>query len=204
LRQRLEQARRHNHSVEQMQQTLGASIGQVDSILETFSALLRIAQIEAGQGSDAHTVFDLSATLARIVEDFSPAAEDRGQILTARLSQGLRINGDRGLIVQMVVNLLENAMRHSPTGAIVELIAESDDTAVTISVVDNGPGIQAAEREKVLRPFYRLESSRTTDGSGLGLSLVAAIAKRHSAPLALSDNNPGLRVTVQFPVPSAA
>jgi signal transduction histidine kinase len=204
LRQRLEQALRHNHSVEQMQATLGASIGQVDSILETFGALLRIAQIEAGQGSDAHTLFDLSATLTRIADDFSPAAEDRGQTLMANLSQGLFIDGDRELIVQMIVNLLENAMRHSPSGATVHLIADSDDTGVTITVLDNGPGIPAEERDKVLRPFYRLESSRTTDGSGLGLGLVAAIAKRHNAQLALSDNNPGLRVTVRFPVPPTA
>jgi signal transduction histidine kinase len=204
LRQRLEQARRHNHSVEQMQDTLGASIGQVDSILETFNALLRIAQIEAGQGSDAHAVFDLSETLERIVEDFAPAAEDRGQTLTARFSRGLLVNGDRELIVQMVVNLLENAMRHSPAGAVVGLIAGGGDMEVEISVTDNGPGIPAEEREKVLRPFYRLESSRTTDGSGLGLSLVSAVAKRHNASLTLSNNTPGLRVTVRFPASSAS
>jgi len=204
LRQRLEQARRHNHSVAQMQETLGASIGQVDSILETFGALLRIAQIEAGQGSDAHKVFDLSATLARIAEDFTPAAEDRGQTLTTRFSPGLLVNGDRELIVQMVVNLLENAMRHSPTGAVVGLIAEGGETGIAISVTDTGPGIPADEREKVLRPFYRLESSRTTDGSGLGLSLVSAIAKRHNASLTLSENDPGLRATVRFPTSLAA
>ena len=117
---------------------MGASIGHVDSILETFSALLRIAQIEAGQGSGAHTAFDLSAMLARIVEDFAPAAEDRGQTLMARFAQGLSVKGDRELIVQMVVNLLENAMRHSPAGAIVELTADGGDTGIGISVADNG------------------------------------------------------------------
>jgi signal transduction histidine kinase len=204
LRQRLEQARRHNHSVEQMQETLGASIRQVDSILETFSALLRIAQIEAGQGSTAHAPFDLSMVLTSIAGDFAPAAEDRGQTLTIRFPPGLIVTADRGLIVQMIVNLLENAMRHAPDGAAVTIAAERRDAGIAVSVLDPGPGIAASERENVLRPFYRLESSRTTEGSGLGLSLVAAIAKRHGATLRLSDNHPGLCVTVQFPSALAA
>ena len=204
LRQRLEQARRHNHSVEQIQEALGASIRQVDSILETFSALLRIAQIEAGQGAAVHAVFDLSAVLAAIAADFAPAAEDRGQTLTTRIAPGLLIAADRELVVQMVVNLLENAMRHTQAGAVVTIAAQQSEAGVAVSVLDSGPGIPRSERENVLRPFYRLESSRTTEGSGLGLSLVSAIAKRHGATMQLDDNKPGLRVTVRFPDPLAA
>ena len=204
LRQRLEHARRHNHSVEQMRQTLGASIGQIDAILETFGALLRIAQIEAGYGAGGHVGIDLSALLARVAEDFAPAAEDRGQVLTADIPAGLAVAADRELVVQMVVNLLENAMRHAPAGAQVGLTAEQRGEEVVLTVADTGPGIPRSEYENVLRPFYRLESSRTTEGSGLGLSLVAAIAKRHGATLSLGDNEPGLRVAVRFPAMSAA
>jgi signal transduction histidine kinase len=98
----------------------------------------------------------------------------------------------------MVVNLLENALRHTPPGASIMLMAAREAEGLTITVADNGPGIPDHEREKVLRPFYRLETSRTTEGSGLGFSLVAAIAKQHGATLKLGDNGPGLRVAVLF------
>jgi len=204
LRQRLEKARRHNHSVEEMRETIGMSIRQVDAILETFGALLRIAQIEARQGATAHAEIDLSATLRTIAEDFAPAAEDRGQALATDIQPGLMVAVDRDLVVQMVVNLVENALRHSPKGALVTIAASRRDGGVAVSVIDTGPGIPRSERENVLRPFYRLESSRTTEGSGLGLSLVAAIAKRHGATLDLGDNDPGLRATVCFPAAMAA
>jgi signal transduction histidine kinase len=199
LRQRLEKARRHNHSVEQMRETIGASIRQVDAILETFGALLRIAQIEAGQGSAAHAEIDLTATLKTIAEDFAPAAEDRGQTLVTDIRPGLVVAADRELVVQMIVNLLENALRYAPAGAVVTIAAMPRGGGIAVSVLDTGPGIPKSERENVLRPFYRLESSRTTEGSGLGLSLVAAIAKRHGATLELGDNDPGLCATVRFP-----
>jgi signal transduction histidine kinase len=136
--------------------------------------------------------------LKDIVEDFAPAAEDRGQVLKAEIPSGLTITADRELLTQMVVNSLENALRHTPLGASIVLGASRAADCVTITVADNGPGIPPHERDKVLRPFYRLETSRTTEGSGLGFSLIAAIAKQHGATLSLHDNNPGLRVAILF------
>lgn len=200
LRQRLEHAKRRAQSTEELKDALGHSITQVDSILETFGALLRIAQIEAGGRAVPNGPIDVSKLLSGIVEDFSPAAEDHGQSLVAEIDSGLSVSGDRELLTQMVVNLVDNAIRHSPTGARISVQAKSTGDSLELAVADNGPGIPMQERDNVLRPFYRLETSRTTEGSGLGLSLVAAIAKRHRAKLSLTDNAPGLRVAVRFPL----
>ena len=200
LRQRLERARLRAHTVEELHEVLGHSIAQVDSILETFGALLRIAQIEAGGKATGTAIVDVSKLLAGIVEDFAPAAEDHGQRLLADVEPHLKVSADPELLTQMIVNLIDNAIRHSPAGARISVQAKSVADRLELAVSDTGPGIHAQERENVLRPFYRLEASRTTDGSGLGLSLVAAIAKRHRAKLILGDNAPGLRVAVLFPV----
>lgn len=198
LRQRLELARRQNYSVHEFEETLAVATRQIDSILETFGALLRIAQIEAGQSADAHKVIDLSQLLSDVVNDFAPSVEDGGRKLVSDITAGVRVLADRELLTQMVVNLLENAMRHTPAKTLISLSLKPHPAGWSIVVSDNGPGIPAAERELVLRPFYRLETSRTTEGSGLGLSLAAAVAKRHGAALALGDNDPGLRVVVSF------
>ena len=199
LRQRLEHARRRAQTTEELHEALGHSIAQVDSILETFGALLRIAQIEAGGRASEKSAINVSRLLTAIVDDFAPAAEDQGQTLVAEIDKGLSISGDPELLTQMVVNLVDNAIRHSPPGARICIEAKAVGDSLELAVVDNGPGIPPRERENVLRPFYRLEASRTTEGSGLGLSLVAAIAKRHDAKLSLGDNSPGLRVAVLFP-----
>ena len=200
LRQRLEHAHRRAHNVQEMHDALGGSIAQVDSILETFGALLRIAQIEAGGSASPPVAVDVSRLLAGIVEDFSPAAEDHGQRLIADIEPGLMLNADRELLTQMIVNLVDNAIRHSPSGTEICVQGKLLQENFELAVADRGPGIPPHERENVLRPFYRLEASRTTAGSGLGLSLVAAIAKRHDAKLSLADNAPGLRVAVLFPL----
>jgi signal transduction histidine kinase len=199
LRQRLEHARRRAQTTEELHEALAHSIAQVDSILETFGALLRIAQIEAGGRASEKSAINVSRFLTAIVDDFAPAAEDQGQTLVAEIDKGLSILGDPELLTQMVVNLVDNAIRHSPPGARICIEAKAVGDSLELAVVDNGPGIPSRERENVLRPFYRLEASRTTEGSGLGLSLVAAIAKRHDAKLSLGDNSPGLRVAVLFP-----
>jgi signal transduction histidine kinase len=199
LRQRLEHARRRAQTTEELHEALGHSIAQVDSILETFGALLRIAQIEAGGRASEKSAINVSRLLTAIVDDFAPAAEDQGQTLVAEIDKGLSMSGDPELLTQMVVNLVDNAIRHSPPGARICIEAKAVGDSLELAVVDNGPGIPQRERENVLRPFYRLEASRTTEGSGLGLSLVAAIAKRHDAKLSLGDNSPGLRVAVLFP-----
>ena len=200
LRQRLEYAKRHHSTVAELHEVLGHSINQVDSILETFGALLRIAQIEAGGRVSGKRVIDVSMLLSGIVEDFSPAAEDGGLQLDADVGHDLKVVADPELLTQMVVNLVDNAIRYCPPGSRIRVLANAAGGNLELAVCDTGPGIPPQEREKVLRPFYRLESSRTTEGNGLGLSLVAAIAKRHDAKLSLGDNGPGLRVSVVFPM----
>jgi signal transduction histidine kinase len=106
--------------------------------------------------------------------------------------------GDRELLAQLFANIIENAMKHSPPGAAIDLVAAASATAAEIVIGDSGPGIPAAERGRVFRRFYRLESSRSTPGSGLGLSLVAAIAALHQVRVELTDNDPGLRVVLRF------
>ena len=120
--------------------------------------------------------------------------------LDADVGKDLKVSADPELLTQMVANLVDNAIRYCPPGSRIRVQATAAGDSLEVAVCDTGPGIPPQEREKVLRPFYRLESSRTTEGSGLGLSLVAAIAKRHDAKLSLGDNGPGLRVSVLFPI----
>lgn len=175
------------------------SIGELDAILETFSALLRIGQIEAGARRAAFADVELDRIVATVVEAYAPVAEDLGQRLQTDLQLSPVIRGDRELLMQMVANLVENAINHCPAGVAITVTLESVSGQCVLSVADTGPGIPAAERDSVLRRFYRLERSRTTPGSGLGLALVKAIADLHGAIVMLASNDPGLRVSIRFP-----
>ncbi len=177
------------------------SIGELDDILDTFSALLRIGQIEAGARRAAFAEVKLDRIVATVVEAYAPVAEDRGQRLQTDLQAVSAIRGDRELLTQMVANLIENAINHCPAGIVITVALESAAGQCVLSVADTGPGIPAAERDPVLRRFYRLERSRTTPGSGLGLALVKAVADLHGAVITLADNDPGLRVSVRFREP---
>jgi signal transduction histidine kinase len=199
LRQRLERARRREGTEEARLEVLDRSIEDVDAILRTFGALLRIAQIEAGGRASSLGAFDFSRLISGISEDFGPAARDQGRHLSAQLTPGLIVHGDRELLMQMAVNLIDNAIHHSRVGADIRITADRVAGAPRFIVADSGGGIPPEERERVFRPFYRLEPSRQNEGSGLGLSLVAAIVKQHRATIALEDNHPGLRVVVVFP-----
>jgi signal transduction histidine kinase len=199
LHQRLELAHRRAHSIEDYRSAVGGAIKEVDSILETFGALLSIAQIEAGEQAMPSVIIDLSQLVRTVAEDFAPAAEDQGHVLTTDIENGISISGDSRLITQLLVNLVDNAIRHTPAGTRIALQARLDGNRAVLGVADTGPGIPADEIGNVLKPFYRLETSRTTDGSGLGLNLVAAIAKQHRAELKLSPLAPGLMVEIVFP-----
>ena len=199
LRQRLELAQRQAQSVEEWRSVGAACIGEMDGILETFGALLRIAQIESGAATRNFAAVDLSGLLQTVIEVYEPMAEEKGQRLAAKISTGLAAWGDRELLAQMLANIIENAMKHSPVGATIDLAANPTAAAVEVVVRDNGPGIPEAERRHVLDRFYRVEHSRSTPGGGLGLSLVKAIAARHQIAVELGDNKPGLLVALRFP-----
>ena len=199
LRQRLELAHRRESTVEGLHLALEAAISNSDAILETFGALLRIAQIEAGTRRSGFQPVDLCTLLTELVEAYHPVAEERAQKLQAHIAPDLSVVGDRELLTQMFANLIDNAMVHSAVGAEIAVEAVFGATGIRVTVSDNGPGIPLQYRQAVLQRFYRLDGSRSTPGSGLGLSLVSAVSSLHDATLALEDNDPGLRCVLVFP-----
>ena len=201
LRQRLELAHRRARSLEEWQRAADGCISDMDAILETFGALLRIAQIESGIPARRFAEVDLSELLRTVAEVYQPMAEEKNQRFTIDIAPGLTVRGDRELLSQMVANVIENGMKHSPAGTSIALMTSQSPGTITATVMDSGPGIPVADRGRVFRRFYRLESSRSTPGSGLGLSLVEAVAALHRVNIELTDNGPGLRVTLRFLAP---
>jgi signal transduction histidine kinase len=198
LKQHLEAAREEARSVEDYEEAIGLALRETDIALATFGALLRIAQIETGTRRANFIALDLSALVRDLAMTYDVVAEDLGETLVSSVESGLRIYGDRELLTQLFVNLVENALRHTPKGAHIRLSARKGSLGPIVEISDDGPGIPEAERANVFKRFYRLESSRSTPGSGLGLALVAAVVELHGAHIALGDNAPGLKVTVQF------
>ena len=194
LRQQLEDARERATTTADYQAATEAAIEEADELLATFSALLRIAQVEAGAQRSAFAAFDLSGLVKSLGETYEPVAEDAGHSLDVAVQDGISFTGDRQLLAQLLTNLLENALRHTPEGTRVLLGLARTDSGVEIVVADNGPGIPDAERDKVFDRFYRLDRSRSTAGSGLGLAMVKAIAGLHGLSIRLEDAKPGLRV----------
>jgi signal transduction histidine kinase len=174
-------------------------------INETFDALLRIAQIEAGARKARFVELDLNGVVESIGEIYADVADDDGKSLSSAPLQGAPclVHGDRDLLTQLFANLVENALRHCPEGTTIRLSVKRQADRILAEVADNGPGIPAQEREMVFQRLYRLDASRTTPGSGLGLSLVRAIADLHGATIALEDREPGLGVIVSFPAANA-
>jgi len=200
LRQRLETARQDARDTSAYEVAVDSAIAETDEILATFSALLRIAQIEAGTRRAGFAPVDLSALFESIAETYTPVAEDRGQSLLTAISAGVTVRGDRELLTQMLANLVENALRHTPPFSVVRLSLDKSATGPVGVIVDNGPGIPEEAHGNVFRRFFRMEASRTTPGNGLGLSLVAAVADLHGIAVELGDSKPGLGVTLRFPL----
>jgi len=197
LRQRLETIPRLRRPVEQEEAIEGA-LRDVDAILATFSALLRIAQVGGGTRRAAFRPVDLKDLGLTVVEAFAPSAEDAGQALSFEGDVQAPIIGDAELLTQLLANLVENSLRHAGGHARVVVRTWRGDTACGVCVSDDGPGVPAGERERIFDRFYRLERSRSTPGDGLGLALVAAIARLHDAEIALGDGDQGLEVSVAF------
>jgi signal transduction histidine kinase len=198
LRNRLEEARQKAVTTDDYAALVTHAIEDTDHLLVIFAALLRISQIESGSRLAAFAPLSLSELLERIYEMYRPVAEDAHQVLLHEIQKGVRIRGDGELLTQMFSNLIENAIRHAPPGTRILIRLWASGSTVTAAVEDNGPGIPAAERDKVFRRFYRLTGSRTTPGNGLGLALVAAIANLHAAKIELADNLPGVCLRLSF------
>ena len=178
-------------------EVLGAALEQIDRITGTFDALLRLAQIESGAGREAFAPVDLRGLVEDVAETFGAVVEDTGQELRVEVEDAAQIRGDHDMLVQLLANLIQNALRHGADQQTITLSVHGQHLCVS----DQGPGVPLNEREQVLRTLYRGEATRQGDGFGLGLSLVQAIAKLHGADLALADgpDGRGLLVCLQFP-----
>jgi signal transduction histidine kinase len=200
LRQRLESARNGQGREQQLEAIVEGALQDCDAILAVFSALLRISQIESGTRLASFSEVPLCELLAQLAELFRPVAEDNQQRLVIQLCGPLSVRADRTLLMQMFSNLLENAIRHAGRGALIRIDCQRLGADAVVRVIDSGPGIPAAEHQRVFDRLYRLERSRNTPGNGLGLALVAAILKLHRFTVALSDAAPGLCVTIRMPL----
>lgn len=195
----LEEALQAN-SLEDARHAIEVGLSELQLIADTFEALLRIARIEARSRRSKFAPVDLKMLLRDIFETYEASASDSGYTLEYREENGAAITmGDANLIRQMLANLVANAIQHTPAGSRIRLQLSNEGGKVIIGVSDDGPGIPPHERHRVFDRFYRLEKSRTTTGTGLGLSLVKAIAELHGAIIELEDNHPGLVVLVRFP-----
>lgn len=203
LRNQAESALRDGQDEGTRKEALETTIEESDKLIKTFNALLMIARAEAGAPSGALSEIDLSAVVADVAELYGPLAEDEGLTLETDIAEGIKINGNRELLGQALVNLIENALKYyepeeGKTG-LIKVSMKRDGNRVRIEVADNGPGIAGEDRGRVVERFVRLEKSRTEPGSGLGLSLVAAVAQLHKGELRLEDNAPGLRAVIDLP-----
>jgi signal transduction histidine kinase len=196
VRGRLEELQR-SHSLEvEARGSIERALQDIDAVQRTLAILLQIAQAESGAALAESARFDLAELANEISELYEPAARARGLQLECE-TQSAWVNGHRQLVTQMLANLIENAINYAGAGALIRITVHCGAEGPRLEVADNGPGIPPEDRERVLRPFVRLAAANSA-GSGLGLSLVAAIARLHRARLALADNAPGLRVDLQF------
>ncbi len=176
-------------------------IHEADGLLATFNALLRIARIEYSEQREDFKDVDLNSILYDLQELYEPLTEDKGQSLVVEISQPMVVQADRDMLFQAFANLLDNAIKYTPEAGQISIHAFREGGQWRIEIADNGPGIPSSEYEKITQRFYRIDQSRTTPGSGLGLALVLAVLKLHDMKLDFSDNQPGLKVVVSMPAP---
>ncbi len=200
MRTRLELLRSALDDSEPARAAAEDTIADAEEMLATFNACLRIARIESGARRAAFEPVDLAALVRDVAELYEPLAADNDQTLTVTAQGEARVIGDRDLLFQAITNLVDNAVKYTPRDGRVNLSATLAGGAVEVEVADNGPGIPDALRDQVFRRFFRADDSRSTPGSGLGLSLVQAVVQLHKATIELGNNGPGLRVRMRFKV----
>ncbi len=212
LRNRCEAALRIAKTDGDYKHVLEETIEESEGLIRTFDALLMIARAESGEIRDGMAEFDIADVARDVGELYEPLAEDKGLTLQIETNEHATVKGNRELVSQALANLVDNAIKYAApgakhadgerTGIVVETSADKDH--IMLSVSDHGPGIPAGDRSRVVERFVRLEQSRTEPGSGLGLSLVSAVARLHGGELKLEDNSPGLTARIALPrVPTA-
>jgi signal transduction histidine kinase len=209
MRGRLEKAHARPRDSGHDQALIGDTMADLDAVLRMFASLTRISQIEANDRTAGFRCVDLAHLAREVAELFDAAAEEKGGRLSvvdhrAADHQPVFVTGDRDLLFDAVANLIDNALKHGRQGGEVTVEVGRKNGDAVISIADDGPGIPARESQQVFKRFYRLEHSRRTPGNGLGLSLVAAVARLHGARIKMSDNAPGLKVSLVFCVPEGA
>jgi signal transduction histidine kinase len=204
MRARLERASLKNRTAEDDQALLASTIMDLDDVLRMFRALTRISQIEASTQASTLRTLDLSLVAKEVAELFDAAAEERGSRLEIKGGEPIEILGDRDLLFDAISNLVDNAIKHGRDRGLVRISADCRDNGAVLAISDDGPGVPANECDLIFRRFYRSEKSRCTPGNGLGLSIVAAVARVHGANIALFQNRPGLTIELQFPSSTAA
>lgn len=205
LRSRLEELSLIRPSPEETYAEIDGAVADVDRVIRIFDALLRLAEIDAGMRRSGFVALDVSDLAANAVEFYAPAAELRNIELVFRSDGPQAVSGDPILLAQALSNLIDNALKYAPVNGTIEVaVQRHGDATVRISVADNGPGITDSEKAKVVERFYRGDASRGTPGVGLGLSLAQAVAKLHGSVLELTDQNPGLRITLALTPDAAA
>jgi signal transduction histidine kinase len=202
MRGRLEKAYHGRRMAEDDQSLIGDTIADLDAVLRIFSSITRIAQIETQARKGAFRTVNLVEIASEVVELYDAAAEQDGTRLIVVGDAEVLVTGDRDLIFDAIANLVDNAIKHGRPGGQVVVANENIDGGPVISIADDGPGIPAGEYEHVFKRFYRLEHSRYTPGNGLGLSLVAAVARLHGARIEMLDNAPGLKFKLWFSAPT--
>ena len=203
LRATLDRSNRRQQTPDMYREAVDDAIEQCDVVLHRFTALLRIADIDADERRASFSVVQLDAVMLHVVELYEPLAEERAITLRVEADAAVHLLGDVDLIFGAIENLLDNALKFTQKGGKVQIRAGHHSGRATLSIVDNGPGIDVSEREAVLRPFYRSKTNGRAlaePGHGLGLSLVAAIARMHQAQLQIMDCNVGCHITLSFAI----
>lgn len=196
LKNRVEELKMRVNQGSEEESAVDQIILEADGLLATFNALLRIARIEYSEQRKGFKVVDINSILYDIQELYEPLIEEKGQSLSVEINEPMEIYADRDMLFQAFANLLDNAIKYTPVNGTVAIRSFKEEALWYVEISDNGPGIPEEEHEKVVQRFYRLDQSRTTPGSGLGLALVFAVLKVHKLDLSFSDNSPGLKVTI--------
>jgi signal transduction histidine kinase len=198
----LQEAKLARVGSEELDDLIQRAEDELTNVNQIFDTILRISRLETTTTQSGFDNISVDVLLAEMAETYQPVIEAADQVLSYARTAGAvpRVYGDQKMLRQMLANLIENASFHCPEGTLITLSAKTlTDASAFIQVSDNGPGVPAESRQRVLEPFYRLDASRNKPGSGLGLALVKAIAVRHGATIELDDNEPGLRISIQFP-----